>query len=140
MKGCRAVKKELTRGYFWYIISSAGEKTFLGVRTHCKGFTQAVRVFSGVAENVDAVPDWLTTSANISKGGEVAVPKGRVKWFNDQKGYGFIEQESGEDVFVHFSAIHGGGFRSLSENDKVEFEIVEGPKGKQAANVTRIEE
>ncbi len=66
--------------------------------------------------------------------------QGRVKWFNDQKGYGFIEQEGGEDVFVHFSAIQGSGFRTLSENDRVEFEIVEGPKGKQAASVTRIEE
>ena len=68
------------------------------------------------------------------------MPRGRVKWFNDQKGYGFIEQDGGEDVFVHFSAIQGSGFRSLSENDSVEFEIVEGPKGKQAANVTRTEE
>jgi CspA family cold shock protein len=68
------------------------------------------------------------------------VPKGRVKWFNDQKGYGFIEQDGGEDVFVHFSAIQGSGFRTLSENDKVEFEIVDGPKGKQATNVNRVEE
>ena len=66
--------------------------------------------------------------------------QGRVKWFNDQKGYGFIEQEGGEDVFVHFSALQGEGFRSLNENDKVEFEIVDGPKGKQATNVKRIEE
>jgi CspA family cold shock protein len=65
--------------------------------------------------------------------------KGRVKWFNEQKGYGFIEQDGGEDVFVHFSAIQGQGFRTLAENDRVEFEVVEGPKGKQAANVTRIE-
>jgi len=68
------------------------------------------------------------------------VPRGRVKWFNDQKGYGFIEQDGGEDVFVHFSAIQGSGFRTLSENDRVEFEIVEGPKGKQATNVNRVEE
>jgi CspA family cold shock protein len=65
--------------------------------------------------------------------------QGRVKWFNEQKGYGFIEQDGGEDVFVHFSAIQGQGFRTLAENDRVEFEVVEGPKGKQAANVTRIE-
>lgn len=68
------------------------------------------------------------------------MPKGRVKWFNDQKGYGFIEQDGGEDVFVHFSAIQGSGFRTLSENDNVEFEIVDGPKGKQATNVSRVEE
>lgn len=67
------------------------------------------------------------------------MPKGRVKWFNDKKGYGFIEQEGGEDVFVHFSAIQGSGYRTIAENDMVEFEIIEGPKGKQAANVTKVE-
>lgn len=62
---------------------------------------------------------------------------GTVKWFNDAKGFGFIQQESGPDVFVHFSAIGGDGFKSLTENDKVEFEVTEGPKGPQAANVTK---
>lgn len=65
------------------------------------------------------------------------MPKGTVKWFNDAKGFGFIAQEGGKDVFVHFSAIEGGGFRSLAEGDAVEFEIVEGPKGLQAANVRK---
>jgi CspA family cold shock protein len=65
--------------------------------------------------------------------------QGRVKWFNDQKGFGFIEQDGGEDVFVHFSAIQGDGFRSLAEEEQVEFDITEGPKGKQATNVTRIQ-
>ncbi|BDV41913.1 cold-shock protein [Geotalea uraniireducens] len=64
--------------------------------------------------------------------------QGRVKWFNDSKGFGFLEQENGADVFVHFSAITGNGFKSLSEGDEVSFDIVEGPKGLQAANVTRI--
>src|SRR5512147_1131169 len=63
---------------------------------------------------------------------------GRVKWFNDAKGFGFIERDGGPDVFVHYSAIQADGFKSLKENDKVEFEVREGPKGLQAANVTKI--
>jgi CspA family cold shock protein len=59
-----------------------------------------------------------------------------VKWFNDAKGFGFIEQENGEDVFVHFSAIKSEGFKSLKEGDLVEFEVTKGPKGLQAQNVT----
>jgi len=62
--------------------------------------------------------------------------RGTVKWFNDAKGYGFITREDGDDVFVHFSAIAGSGFRSLSEGQAVEFDVVDGPKGKQATNVT----
>ena len=60
---------------------------------------------------------------------------GTVKWFNDQKGYGFISQESGPDVFVHFSAIQGQGFKTLTEGQAVEFEVTQGPKGPQASNV-----
>ena len=60
-----------------------------------------------------------------------------MKWFNDSKGFGFIEQEDGEDVFVHFSAIDGDGFKSLVEGDDVEFEVTQGPKGLQAANVAK---
>jgi cold shock protein len=64
--------------------------------------------------------------------------KGKVKWFNDSKGFGFLEQENGEDVFCHFSAITGDGFKSLQEGDDVEFDVVKGPKGLQAANVRKI--
>ena len=67
------------------------------------------------------------------------MPVGKVKWFNDSKGYGFIEQENGEDVFVHFSAVQQDGFKSLKTGEKVEFEIVQGPKGPQAANVVKAE-
>ena len=64
--------------------------------------------------------------------------QGSVKWFNEKKGYGFIEREDGDDVFVHFSAISGDGFRTLEEGQRVEFSIQQGPKGLQAADVTRI--
>jgi CspA family cold shock protein len=62
---------------------------------------------------------------------------GTVKWFNDSKGFGFISQEGGEDVFVHHTAIQADGFRSLAEGDKVEFEVTKGPKGLQAQNVRK---
>ena len=64
--------------------------------------------------------------------------EGTVKWFNESKGFGFIEQAEGPDVFVHFSAIQGEGFKTLNEGQKVSFEVVEGPKGPQANNVTAL--
>jgi cold shock protein len=68
----------------------------------------------------------------------MALAQGHVKWFNDAKGYGFIARENGPDVFVHYSAIAGDGFRSLAEGQAVQFEITEGPKGLQATNVTKL--
>ena len=67
------------------------------------------------------------------RGGRLA--QGTVKWFSNEKGYGFIEREGGDDVFVHFSAISGEGYKSLTEGQRVEVEVVQGPKGAQAANV-----
>lgn len=68
---------------------------------------------------------------------EYAVAIGTVKWFNEAKGFGFISQEGGEDVFVHFSTIQGDGFKTLAEGEKVEFDVTRGPKGLQAANVRK---
>lgn len=65
------------------------------------------------------------------------MPVGTVKWFSPKKGYGFITMDDGQDVFVHYTAIGGNGFRSLAEGEKVQFEVTQGPKGLQAANVAR---
>jgi CspA family cold shock protein len=87
----------------------------LGISNHC-------------STNGSKYPQLLEKEAN-------AMAKGTVKWFNDQKGFGFISQDDGPDVFVHFSAIQSNGFKSLQEGQPVEFDLVEGPKGLQAANV-----
>ena len=68
----------------------------------------------------------------------MSLAQGHVKWFNDAKGYGFIAREDGPDVFVHYSAIAGEGFRSLAEGQQVQFELTEGPKGLQATNVVKV--
>ena len=76
--------------------------------------------------------------ALCKKEGSKVMPKGRVKWFNESKGYGFIEQENGPDVFVHYSAIEDQGFKTLSEGQEVEFEIKQGEKGPQATKVVKL--
>jgi cold shock protein len=78
--------------------------------------------------------------AGKTKGYGMARITGTVKWFNDAKGYGFLAHDGGPDVFVHFSAIQSSGFKSLTEGEKVEFEIVQGDKGPQAADVTKVGE
>ncbi len=64
------------------------------------------------------------------------MPSGKVKWFNESKGFGFIEQDSGEDIFVHYTSIQGDGFKTLMEGQRVEYEVTDGPKGLKAENVT----
>ena len=66
------------------------------------------------------------------------VARGKVKWFNNKKGYGFITPDSGADIFVHYTAIQGDGYKTLEEGQAVEFEVVNGPKGEQASNVTKV--
>ncbi len=78
------------------------------------------------------------TAGSMRKEGVRSVSRGKVKWFNNSKGYGFIQQEDGTDIFVHFSAIQGEGYKTLEEGQGVEFEITQGPKGLQAANVHKV--
>jgi CspA family cold shock protein len=80
-------------------------------------------------------PELLFPGANSEQGNAVSKEQGVVKWFNASKGFGFIQRQSGEDVFVHFSAIQADGYKSLNEGQKVEFEVKQGPKGLQAENV-----
>src|ERR687888_292589 len=87
------------------------------------------------APNGAAVVD----TSEVTEGGTTFMTVGTVKWFNADKGYGFISPESGEDDFVHFSAIQASGYRSLDEGQTVEFDVTQGPKGPQAANVRPVE-
>jgi cold shock protein len=82
--------------------------------------------------------EYAALAPHVRQGRRTMRITGKVKWFNNAKGYGFIERDGGSDVFVHYSAIQGDGFRSLEEGQAVEFEIVDGPKGPQAGNVTKI--
>jgi CspA family cold shock protein len=82
-------------------------------------------------------PGHAATRRDIARQDSTMRITGKVKWLNNAKGYGFIERDGGSDVFVHFSAVQGNGFRTLEEGQAVEFEIVDGPKGPQAGNVTK---
>src|SRR5512145_1441950 len=85
----------------------------------------------------DSPPCTAPTAQRCEQKGATAMAQGTVKWFNDAKGFGFISQDNGPDVFVHFSAITGDGFKSLAEGQRVTFDVQEGPKGLQAANVQK---
>jgi CspA family cold shock protein len=95
----------------------------------------------GPSGKIPKVSDGRCGEMNSSQLGERSFSvreKGTVKWFNGAKGYGFIQRSTGEDVFVHFSAIQENGYRTLNEGETVEFDLLKGPKGFQAANVTRL--
>lgn len=100
--------------------------------------TLAARYITGWAEEIAAGTGPAVMAEGRIRKGIVKMAQGTVKWFNGEKGYGFIAAEGGPDVFVHFSAITGGGYRSLEEGQKVEFDITQGPKGPQAENVRVI--
>jgi len=89
----------------------------------------------GQDTNLSAFVEGRSLRRPFGKRKEALVAEGTVKWFNNDKGYGFISQADGEDVFVHFSAIQGDGYKSLQEGQAVSFEVTQGPKGKQASNV-----
>jgi cold shock protein len=94
-----------------------------------------VSSFSPNSKHLPSVPPTPFQRKSIKGNNFNMAEQGTVKWFNDAKGYGFISRQSGEDVFVHFSAIQAGGFRSLQEGQTVEFDVTKGPKGLQAENV-----
>jgi cold shock protein len=83
-------------------------------------------------------PPHNSSTKSYNEQGVVTMAEGTVKWFNDSKGFGFIEQDGGKDVFVHHSAIQGGGFKSLKEGERVSFDVVDGAKGPAAENVVKL--
>jgi cold shock protein len=100
----------------------------------------ARRVRWSVEEKEQSIfPSLVRRGSSATEGRRSSVAQGKVKWFNGQKGYGFITTDEGEDVFVHYSAIGGSGFRTLEQGQRVQFEVTQGPKGLQAANVNKLD-
>jgi CspA family cold shock protein len=100
--------------------------------THVFFLIDSAGIIRGPGPHTETI---ATKTKHLNLGQEGLLVQGTVKWFNNSKGYGFIGRDDGPDVFVHYSAISGEGYRTLQEGDSVEFEIVQGPKGPQAANV-----
>ena len=127
-----------------YLISTGDpQRKVLGVLgIHC--YDEAARWIAVVTQQYlpCSFPACFTSRSNCSyinfEGISITMEQGTVKWFNDAKGYGFISRQNGEDVFVHYSAIQAGGFRSLQEGQAVQFSVVKGPKGWQAENVQAV--
>ena len=115
------------------------ERTLESTRRTLDGTPKRAALFSCVApEALEGPGKWPGPHVRRQRKNK-KLAKGKVKWFNDAKGFGFIEQENGgPDVFVHFSAISAEGFKSLSDNDEVEYDVEQGPKGAQATNVKRL--
>jgi len=112
-----------------------------GRPVYCKNCYQNRRPATGSAERPPRRS--APSGGGGGGGGPTGAPiggrqQGAVKWFNEAKGFGFIRDEAGEDIFVHFSAIQSGGFKTLQEGERVEFDVVPGAKGRQAANVSRV--
>jgi cold shock protein len=118
-------------------IKMPSEKIRLAVRNRLFG-----RALESAAASLESAAffscQWTGAVQTNESGDRVVKEKGFVKWFNAAKGYGFIQRSSGDDVFVHFSAIQGNGYRSLDEGAQVEFEVKQGPKGLQAENVVQL--
>src|SRR5215469_1043063 len=119
------------RGLFFF-----GSNSLYTAQTQPKNQPASLR---GASVDRSAIRDsGRNNSSRLVKGVLSVREKGTVKWFNGAKGYGFIQRSTGEDVFVHFSAIQENGYRTLNEGETVEFDLLKGPKGFQAANVVRV--
>jgi CspA family cold shock protein len=128
--GCRKLQKRL--GVFQMLAHTLS----LGISRQC--FVPAP--YHGLSALLGLGSRVFVAQARIFILGSYQMANGTVKWFNDSKGFGFISpSEGGEDLFAHFSAIQGNGFKTLAENQKVTFDVVNGPKGKQAANIRPAE-